>query len=351
MIELKQIYKSYEIKSGKVNALAGVSLRVEKGEIYGVIGRSGAGKSTLIRCVNLLERPDQGQVLVNDQSLMGLPAADLRQVRHKMGMVFQHFNLLHSRTVFGNVSFPLELVGKKKSEISQLIPPLLDLVGLADLTEAYPHQLSGGQKQRVAIARALATEPVVLLCDEMTSSLDPQTTQSILSLIKDINKKMGLTILLITHEMDVIKQICDKVSVLHAGEVIEQGEVVKIFSAPQHEMTRRLTQAAFHLELPLLLQEKVTDKPLDNSYTLLRLLFVGDAVVQPLMNDLIKKFNLQITILQSDLEILHNKPIGMMLVAAKGLQQEINQAVDHLSSLGLTIEVVGYVATDDWHLS
>ncbi len=351
MIKLNNISKSFNLKSGQVSALRNVNLNVAKGEIFGVIGKSGAGKSTLVRCVNLLERPDQGEVLVDKKALLKLSADELRQARHNIGMVFQHFNLLESRSVYENISLPLELMKKSKQEIKTAIAPLLELVGLQDRASSYPSQLSGGQKQRVAIARALATKPKVLLCDEMTSALDPETTQSILDLVQSINAEMHLTILLITHEMGVIKRICDKVAVLDKGTVIEQGDVLQIFRQPKHPMTKSLTQAAFHLELPPILQQKIRVDSVTDGYTLLRISFEGDAAAQPLMNDLIRNFNLSINILQSNIEMLHAKPVGMMLVAARASPDEIKQAIAHMLQTGLTVEVVGYVARDDWHLN
>lgn len=351
MIELSHITKSYHSNDGVFDAVSNVSLTVAKGEIFGVIGKSGAGKSTLIRCVNLLERPDRGDVLIDGESLLTLSAANLRAARHQIGMVFQHFNLLNSRTVYANVALPLELMGRSKDSIKKAVEPLLELVGLSGRAKAYPYQLSGGQKQRVAIARALATKPKVLLCDEMTSALDPQTTESILELVRTINNEMHLTMLLITHEMDVIKRICDKVAVLEHGEIVEQGDVVQMFRNPQHPMTKSLTQSAFHMELPAALQDKLQSLPCANGYSLLRISFVGDSAAQPLMNDLIRRFNLHVNILQSNLEMLNIKPIGMMLVAVQATQTEILEAVAHMNSLNLTVEVVGYVGADDWHIS
>lgn len=351
MIELRNISKSFLTKTGALHALQDINLSVSAGEICGVIGKSGAGKSTLVRCVNLLERPDQGNVLIHGQSMLTLSAQELRQARHQIGMVFQHFNLLRSRTVYDNVAFPLELMQKSKQEIQQAILPLLELVGLVDRLHAYPHQLSGGQKQRVAIARALATKPMLLLCDEMTSALDPQTTRSILELVKDINAKMNLTILLITHEMEVIKRICDKVAVIDGGKIVEQGDVLQIFRQPRHDVTRSLTQAAFHLELPEILAQKIQAKPSEGCSTLLQISFIGDTASQPLMNNLIRDYNLQINILQSDLEIVHTQPVGMMLVAVSGSEKEVELGREHLESIRLTVEVVGYVARDDWNFN
>lgn len=238
MIELKHITKHFNHKNGQVVALDDVSLTVPEGKIFGVIGASGAGKSTLIRCVNLLERPSSGTVTVDGKALMKLSPSELARERRHIGMIFQHFNLLSSRTVFQNIAFPLELEGQSKQEISKRVHELLALVGLEDKAQDYPARLSGGQKQRVAIARTLASNPRVLLCDEATSALDPATTKSILALLKDINRRLNITILLITHEMRVVKNICDEVAVISSGKLIEQGAVDEVFSNPKHELTK-----------------------------------------------------------------------------------------------------------------
>ena len=254
MIELLNLSKSFKTKNKTIHALSDVSLTVEKGEIFGVIGTSGAGKSTLIRCVNLLEKPNEGKVIVDNIELTKLSDAQLTLERRKIAMIFQHFNLLSSRTVFDNIAFPLELEGKSKSAIKEKVNSLLDLVGLNDKAKDYPANLSGGQKQRVAIARALANDPKVLLCDEATSALDPATTKSILKLLKSINQKLNLTILLITHEMEVIKTICDKVAVIDHGKLAEQGNVEQIFTNPKQEITKGFIQSSLNVELPLVYQ-------------------------------------------------------------------------------------------------
>lgn len=238
MIELNHITKHFNHKNRQVVALDDVSLTVPEGRIFGVIGASGAGKSTLIRCVNLLERPSSGTVTVDGKALMKLSPSELARERRHIGMIFQHFNLLSSRTVFQNIAFPLELDGQSKQEISKRVYELLALVGLEDKAQDYPARLSGGQKQRVAIARTLASNPRVLLCDEATSALDPATTKSILALLKDINRRLNITILLITHEMRVVKNICDEVAVISSGKLIEQGPVDEVFSNPKHELTK-----------------------------------------------------------------------------------------------------------------
>ena len=238
MITLEHVSKTFTTKSGYVHAVRDVSLQINEGEIYGIIGFSGAGKSTLVRCINLLERPEAGNVTVDGRELLKLDASQLRESRKKIGMIFQHFNLMRLRTVAQNVAFPLKKSGLSKEEIARKVKELLELVDLSEKANVYPSQLSGGQKQRVAIARALANDPKVLLCDEATSALDPQTTHSILKLIKDINQKLNLTVVLITHEMGVVKEICDRVAVMEDGRVVEEGSIVDIFTHPQAKMTK-----------------------------------------------------------------------------------------------------------------
>ena len=261
MIKLNNITKIFTLPDKKLTALDNVSLHVPKGQICGVIGASGAGKSTLIRCVNLLERPTHGAVIIDDVDLTQLSDAELVKTRRQIGMIFQHFNLLTSRTVFENVALPLELENKSKAEIQEKTTALLALVGLSDKHNVYPANLSGGQKQRVAIARALASDPKVLLCDEATSALDPATTQSILKLLKEINRTLGITILLITHEMEVVKRICDQVAVIDKGRLIEQGTVSEIFSNPKTELAQEFISSTFHITLPEEYLENLSDTP------------------------------------------------------------------------------------------
>ena len=240
MIELKHICKTFDSGGGEVEALKNVSLTIEKGEIYGIIGMSGDGKSTLVRCMNLLERPTSGEIWVNGKELDKMSARELRQARREITMIFQHFNLLMQRTCLRNVCFPMELGGMRRADAEKRARELLELVGLPDKADAYPAQLSGGQQQRVAIARALATEPKVLLCDEATSALDPKTTRQILELIRDINRKLNITVVIITHQMSVVKEICDNVAILDGGEVAEEGLVSAVFAAPKSTAGRRL---------------------------------------------------------------------------------------------------------------
>ena len=282
MIKLNNITKIFTLPDKKLTALDNVSLHVPKGQICGVIGASGAGKSTLIRCVNLLERPTHGAVIIDDVDLTQLSDAELVKTRRQIGMIFQHFNLLTSRTVFENVALPLELENKSKAEIQEKTTALLALVGLSDKHNVYPANLSGGQKQRVAIARALASDPKVLLCDEATSALDPATTQSILKLLKEINRTLGITILLITHEMEVVKRICDQVAVIDKGRLIEQGTVSEIFSNPKTELAQEFISSTFHITLPEEYLENLSDTPKHaKSYPIIKFEFTGRSVDAP----------------------------------------------------------------------
>ncbi len=302
MITLENVNKTYSSKAGTITALTDINLSVASGEIFGVIGKSGAGKSTLIRCVNLLERPTSGSVKIDGRELTTLSTKALSEVRHSVGMVFQHFNLLSTRTAYENIAMPLQLLGKSKAEIDQSVMPLLELTGLKERADSYPSQLSGGQKQRVAIARALATKPKVLLCDEMTSSLDPETTMSILDLIKDINSQMDLSILLITHEMEVIKSITDHVAVLDDGKIIEQSDIVTLFKHPKTDIAKRFIQSTVSPELPKLLSQQLKPEPLPDGHTVIRVAFTGNAAAEPVIDQLIRSYEVRINILQANLE-------------------------------------------------
>jgi D-methionine transport system ATP-binding protein len=347
MIEIEGLQKSFAREGAATAVLQDLSLTVKKGEIFGIIGRSGAGKSTLIRCINLLERPTAGRVLIDGQDITALSGAALRDARRRIGMIFQHFNLLSSRTVFDNVAFPLELTGMSKSQIEAEVLPLLDLVGLAEKSGAYPAQLSGGQKQRVAIARALASKPAVLLCDEATSALDPETTQSILALLKDINQKLDLTILLITHEMPVIKAICDKVAVLDKGVVVEQGPVFDIFTAPKAPVTRLMVHDLIDRDLPDWLAKKMADYTGGPGNPILRITFSGPHANEPVIADLVKRFDVSLNILQANVDYIQGLPFGIIVVEAQGSQAAIDAAIAHVNSQDLKAEVLGHVVDDD----
>ena len=344
MITLSSVKKSYKSAEGEVTALKGVDLSIERGEIYGIIGLSGAGKSTLIRCINMLERPTEGKVIVDGKDLTTLSEADLRKERKGIGMIFQHFNLLSSATVYDNVAFPLRLSGTDEKQIRTKVEPLLALVGLADKAQQYPAQLSGGQKQRVGIARALAAGPKVLLSDEATSALDPQTTKSILQLIADINKKLGLTVVIITHEMQVIKDVCDKVAVIADGVIAEKGSVVDIFTKPQNPITREFVSTLLSNDLPINYRGKeLLQAPVEGGELLLRLTFLGERADDPVIADVIRRFPIEVSILYGTLDQIQSLPYGRMIVGVKGEPAEIDRALAYLDTRDLKKEVLGYV--------
>lgn len=343
LIRLDHIDKTYHGQQQSFVALRDVSLSVAEGEIFGVIGPSGAGKSTLIRCVNLLERPSSGSVTVAGQSLLSLSVRELRVVRHQIGMVFQHFNLLSSRTVFDNVAFQLHLLGRSASEVETAVMTLLSLTGLADKRDAYPSQLSGGQKQRVAIARALVTRPKLLLCDEMTSALDPDTTQSILDLLKRLQRELSLTILLITHEMDVIKRIADRVAVMVEGQIVETTDVVSLFKNPQTAVAKQFIRSDLKRYLPDDIKSVLRASHCDGDKTLVQIAFVGQVATQPIIAQLINHSTVQVNILQANLECLRNETIGVMTLDLEGDHADVLQALQYLKQQGLQVEVIGYV--------
>ena len=344
MITLSSVKKSYKSAEGEVTALKGVDLSIERGEIYGIIGLSGAGKSTLIRCINMLERPTEGKVIVDGKDLTTLSEADLRKERKGIGMIFQHFNLLSSATVYDNVAFPLRLANADDETIRKKVEPLLALVGLADKAQQYPAHLSGGQKQRVGIARALAAGPKVLLSDEATSALDPQTTKSILQLIADINKKLGLTVVIITHEMQVIKDVCDKVAVIADGVIAEKGSVVDIFTKPQNPITREFVSTLLSNDLPINYRGKeLLQAPVEGGELLLRLTFLGERADDPVIADVIRRFPIEVSILYGTLDQIQSLPYGRMIVGVKGEQAEIDRALAYLDTRDLKKEVLGYV--------
>ena len=346
MISLQHICKVYRINAGDFHALRDVSLDIDDGSIFGVIGRSGAGKSTLIRCVNLLERPTSGSVFIGGVEMTALSDEALRLARRKIGMVFQSFNLLSNRTVFGNIAFPLELAKWSASEIKDRVRELAELVGIADKLEQYPAQLSGGQKQRVGIARALANRPDVLLSDEATSALDPQTTKSVLRLLRDINEKLGLTIILITHEMNVIKEICDSVAVLDEGEVVEHGPVLRVFTSPVKDVTKDLLTHVIRSELPdSLLGPEFTREPTARGDLMLQLSFFGDVAVQPIVASLVRKYDVDVNILVAHIDHIRSTPYGTMILRLSG--EDRDEALEHLMDLNLRVEVIGYVARHD----
>lgn len=344
LIELKGITKTYGRGAKATTALADLNLNVRKGEIFGVIGHSGAGKSTLIRCINLLERPTEGEVWVNGVNLTSLSKSELQQQRGKIGMIFQHFNLLSSATVYDNVAFPLKLVNTPKAEIDRKVKEMLTLVGLEQHSNKYPAQLSGGQKQRVGIARALASDPDVLLCDEATSALDPQTTSSILKLLLDINQKYELTIVLITHEMHVIQSICDQVAVIHQGGIVEQGPVTEVFLKPQHAITRDFMQQGQATDLLLLEEEGLASS--ENSRKngeqsqLVKISFLGQKTYEAILSRTVRKTGVDFAILQGTISTIKQVPYGQLIVRFEGDPAAISSTTRELVEQGLDVEVL-----------
>lgn len=319
MIELKNLGKTFHSKSGATIALKNINLTIEDGDIYGVIGLSGAGKSTLVRCINLLERPTEGQVIVDGEDLTTVSKKRLLEIRKNIGMIFQHFNLLEQRNVLANVCLPLELSGVKKQEAIARAEELLNLVGLADKKLSYPSQLSGGQKQRVAIARALATSPKYLLCDEATSALDPSTTLSILNLLRDINKALGVTVVIITHEMKIIEKICTKVAIIDQSEIAECGDVAEVFAAPKSEIAKAL-----------ILPDLIRSIPSNDSAKKLRLIFRGEESSSPILSELILKCNVPANILFADTKNIDGKLYGHMILTLPNNEDTLHRATAFL---------------------
>ena len=341
MIKLENIDVTFKQGVKVVNAVKNVSLHVEPGDIYGIIGYSGAGKSTLVRTINLLQRPTKGNVVVNGVDLLKLKPKGLRAARKKIGMIFQHFNLMNTLSVFDNVAFPLKKSGKTKSEIEQKVLSLLELVGLEDKVNSYPRQLSGGQKQRVAIARALANDPDVLLCDEATSALDPKTTYSILELLKKVNVQLGITIVIITHEMQVVKEICNKVAVMEEGEVIEQGSVLEIFTNPERDLTKDFIDTATHINQGIetvLSHEQLLN--LQEGDYLVKISFVGASTGEPLITKLSTQFQVAANILFANVEIIQETPVGTLLVGLSGEKSGIENALSYIKEQGVSVDVL-----------
>ncbi len=341
MIELTHISKDFGTDQRKVHAVRDVSLSIEKGEIFGIIGFSGAGKSTLVRCINLLERPTAGTVTVDGREMTALSSKELRQARKKIGMIFQHFNLMPSRTVFSNVAYPLRGSGLSKQEIADKVHLLLELVGIGDKAEAYPSQLSGGQKQRVAIARALANDPNVLLCDEATSALDPQTTKSILQLLKHLNETLGITVVIITHEMAVVKEICNRVAVMEHGQVVEQGEVFNVFADPRQDITKSFIHTTSNLQkIEELIAEDSPVVRLQPGELIIRLSYVQRNVSEPLISTVSQKFNILLNIIFADIAIVQDAPIGGTVAIISGERQQITKAMEYLIEKNVGVEVI-----------
>jgi D-methionine transport system ATP-binding protein len=344
MIEFQNLTKIYHSGDRQVAALNGIDLKINKGEIYGVIGFSGAGKSSLIRCANFLERPTSGKVIVDGHELTALSTKEIRAVKKNIGMIFQHFNLLNSKSVFANVAMPLTLAKAPKDQIKKRVYELLEFVGLADKADAYPDQLSGGQKQRVGIARALATQPTILLCDEATSALDPQTTSSILQLLKKVNGEYNITILIITHEMSVIREICDRVAVMEEGKIIEEGTVFDVFSSPETVTAKNFVSTVMHDELPASLQE-MFEKDDAGAQKIYKINFTGHSTGQPLLSELAKKFDIDFNVLFGNITELQGVPFGNLIVQFQGADDEIQRALTYIKEKQISIkEVTAHVS-------
>lgn len=338
LITIKNVTKTYASKQGDVKAVDNINFDIKEGEIFGVIGYSGAGKSTLIRMLNGLEIPTNGSITVAGREISRIKGAKLRKARQEISMIFQHFNLLWSRTVTENIAFPLEIAGVPKKKRMERVKELITLVGLDGRENAYPSQLSGGQKQRVGIARALANNPKVLLCDEATSALDPQTTDSILELLVDINKRLGLTIVLITHEMHVIRKICHRVAVMEGGSMVETGPVLQVFKNPKQQITKRFVQQVTEPE-----ETKDTIEHLLSRYPhgqVIQLTFVGDGAEQPLMTNLIRQFPITVNILQGKISQTQNGSYGTLFIHLDGEEDDLQKALAYISSQEVGVEVI-----------
>ena len=343
MIELKNISKTFNKNNNQVSALSNVSLVVPQGKITGVIGASGAGKSTLIRCVNLLERPTSGEIFIDGRDLTKLKPAALALARREIGMIFQHFNLLSSRTVAGNIAFPLELSSTPNLEIKKRVAELLELVGLSEKANEYPSNLSGGQKQRVAIARTLATNPKILLCDEATSALDPGTTRSILNLLKDINRRFQITILLITHEMNVVKAICDEVAVISEGRLIERGTVSAVFAYPETTVAKQFIASSLHTVLPDEYQQRLSIIPAGENHPVIKLEFNGHSAEATILSEASRIFNVDNNIISAQMDYTGGVKHGVMLIEVTGEEKNTKDSLNYYRSKNVVVEVLGYV--------
>lgn len=339
MIEIKHVSKHFTTKGKVLTALREVSLHIHRGEIYALIGESGAGKSTLLHCMNLLERPSEGEVWVDGVNMTKLSPSALQEKRQQISMIFQHFNLVSNLSVFNNVALPLKLHGKKINPDN--IFTLLDLVDIKDKAQDFPNNLSGGQKQRVAIARALVTEPTLLLCDEATSSLDPQTTQGVLSLLKKINQQMNITIVLITHQIEVVKSLCDRFAIIKEGAIEDVSQVNEVFNFPS--AARSLLLESLKPKFPDYLKDKLcTEKKADN-YPICQILFFGKLSQTPIISELSNNIGIKINILQANVDSVSNHPFGILVVQLMGDEKQIKQSLDYLNAQRLEVEILGYV--------
>lgn len=338
MIEFKDISKQYELKGQTLRALNRINLQIPTGSIFGIIGYSGAGKSTLIRLINLLERPTSGQVIINGTDFTALDAKSLRQERTQIGMIFQHFNLMQTKTVAANIEMPMKLLGWSKAEREKRLEELLDFIDLKHKRHAFPDELSGGQKQRVGIARALANHPKILLCDEATSALDPQTTKSVLQLLKRINQEQGITIVMVTHEMDVIETVCDYVAVMEKGDVIETGSTLQIFSQPQHPTTKNFIQTVLQQNLPVNILANLENQ---NHHSIYCLKFLGSSAQETVIQGVIKQFDISLNILFANMTEINGSVIGQMFIQLLGDPAQITAAIQYLRDNGVQVDQAG----------
>lgn len=341
IIELKDITKTFVQDGKSLNAVDGASVTIEQGDIFGIIGFSGAGKSTLVRTINLLGRPTSGSVTVRGKDLLSLSARELREERKKIGMIFQHFNLMPSRTVFDNVAFPLKRSGMTRQQIADKVHSLLGLVEIDDKASSFPDELSGGQKQRVAIARALANDPAILLCDEATSALDPTTTRSILRLLRRLKEQLGLTVVIITHQMEVIKEICDKVAVMEGGKIVETGDVFSIFASPRSEVTRRFIRSTSNLsKVEELIAEDSPVVRLQKDEQLVRFTYIQKNVSEPLISAISRMYEVTMNIIFASIEIVQDAPIGGTVAIVSGDPAVIERALGHIAAMDVGVEVL-----------
>lgn len=336
MLEFRNVSKVYSVKKKEVVGVDNVSLTINSGDIFGIVGYSGAGKSSLLRCINLLERPTSGEILINGKDLTKLSRNELRLARLKIGMIFQHFYLISQKTVGENIAFALKAASMPANAIPARVDELLEMVGLAEKRDVYPAQLSGGQKQRVGIARALANNPAMLLCDEATSALDPKTTVSILRLLKEINKKLGITIVLITHEMDVVKEICNRMAVMQDGKVIEEGDVYDIFASPQKILTQEFISSVVSFDIPKTILKDVRGQ-------IVKILFKGNVAGEGVISDTMQRFEVKGNFLHGTIEYIQERPLGIFLMELQGEDSELAKARAYMTERGAIVEVVLHV--------
>lgn len=334
MIKIANLNKVFINNNGKkTKALNNINLNINKSEIFGIIGLSGAGKSTLIRTINRLEEPTSGSIIIEGLDITTLSKSDLKETRKEIGMIFQHFNLLSSRNVYENIAFPMEIAKKSKSEIDTRVKELINLVGLNSKESSYPSQLSGGQKQRVAIARALANNPKVLLSDEATSALDPNTTKSILNLLKNINSKLGITVVMITHQMEVIREVCNRVAIIEDGEIVELDKVEEVFSNPKTKIAKDFVSNIQHENTELVY-------PKESGYPIIKISYLGNSAKKPIISNLIKKFDIDINIISGDISQLMSTCVGNLTIQLIGVKENIDSSIKYLENENLSVEVI-----------